>query len=68
MIDLDNLTLVLSEALNEVFQEVLTFTFSLRYEALLGVTVNNDTTFVFSLQGLAGPTVNLKYFCKINVV
>ena len=57
--DVEKLTMILSEALNEVFLEVLTFTRSLHYDALLGVTVNNDTTFVFDLQGKAGLPVIL---------
>ena len=56
---LDSLTLILADAINEIFQEIPAFSESLRYEALLGVTINNKTTFVFSLQGFAGQVVNI---------
>ena len=55
--DMEMLKTTLGDTLNMICQEMLTFTTALHYESLIGVTVNEETTLVFTLRGIAGSVV-----------
>ena len=65
--DKDELKSVLTETLNQCFQQSVTFTSSLWYDALFGITLDETNTYIFSLQGCAGDHV-IKIYLFITFI